>query len=143
MFINKKNNNSMLESNVTGRIELLIKKDSKTEKTFTLSQCDYNISPNYYAEVDEPTIVEINLSGGINTGPDALFLEWISKQKGEWSGNLKIYSRDIEKPVTVIKFDKIVPMNCSQSFSEYSSGTNDIYFSSILRGVVLNDVKMN
>ncbi|MDW5290153.1 type VI secretion system tube protein TssD [Formosa sp. PL04] len=132
----------MLESNVTGRIELLIKKDSKTEKIFTLSQCDYNISPNYYVEEEEPTVVEINLSGGINTGVDTLFLEWMSKQKGEWSGNLKIYSRDMEKPVVTIKFDKIVPMNYSQSFSEFSSGTNDIYFSSILRGVVLNDIKM-
>jgi hypothetical protein len=133
----------MQESNVTGRIELRIKKDSKTENTYTLNQCDYNISPNYYAEESEETVVEVSLSGGISIGVDTLFLEWISKKIGEWSGSLKVYSVDLDEPVVAFTFDKIAPMNCSQSFSEFSSGSNVVYFSSILKGVVLNDIKMN
>jgi len=133
----------MQESNVTGRIELILKKDNNTEKAYTLSQCDYNFSSNYYAENDEDTVLEVSLSGGINTGADTLFLEWMSKKEGQWSGSLKVFSSDSEKPVVAFKFDKITPMNCSQSFSEFSSGANDIYFSSMLKGVIVNDVKMN
>ena len=125
------------------RIELVIRKDNTTEKQFELSQCDYNFTTNYYDEEEERKPIEVNLSGGIKNGLDPLFLAWASNQPGDWSGSLKVFIVGNKTPAVSLKFDKIITSSCSQSFSEYNTGINETYFSSIIKGVVFNDVSLS
>ena len=127
------------------RIELLIKKEANSEKLFTLNQCDYNFSSNYYSEQDEQDrTLDVNLSGTINEDIDTFFLEWMSNHPGDWSGSLKVYHQNQEVPSVFFNFEKAIVTSLSQSFvaeDEYARSYS--YFNAILSGVVLNDVKIN
>lgn len=133
----------MKELNVIQNIELRIKKDEITEKLFNLSQCNYSFSSTYYGDDAEKHSLDINLSGAMHSDIDTFFLEWLSNHPGEWSGSLKIYHQNQDKAVMDFVFDNAIINNYSQSFSENNVHPQDAYFSGILRGVVLNTVKMN
>ena len=133
----------MKELNVIQRIELRIKKDDNTEKVFKLSQCDYNLSSTFYPNEEQERGLDVNLSGVMSNEIDTFFLEWLSHKPGEWSGSLKIYHQNQDKPVINFVFDNAIIHNYNQSFSENNVQSQDTYFSGILTGVVFNDVKMN
>ncbi|MEP5255067.1 type VI secretion system tube protein TssD [Winogradskyella rapida] len=130
----------MQDQNVVSRIELVIKKDSNTEKTLTLSQCDYSFNNDYYAEERRP--IDVNFSGTTKMVNDPLFVEWISNQPGDWSGVAKIFHSHKEMATIALEFDKATIVSFSQSFSEYNSHS-DAYFSMILKGVTFNAVKLD
>ncbi|RCW92437.1 type VI secretion system tube protein TssD [Winogradskyella arenosi] len=130
----------MQDHNVVSRIELVIKKDSNSEKTLTLSQCDYSFNNDYYAEERRP--IDVNFSGTTKMVNDPLFIEWISNQQGDWSGVAKIFHRDQEMATIALEFDKATVVSFSQSFSEYNAHS-DAYFSMILKGVTFNAIKLD
>ncbi|MBF8150040.1 hypothetical protein ITJ86_09045 [Winogradskyella sp. F6397] len=130
----------MQDSNVVSRIELLIRKDNNTTKSFVLSHCDYSFSNDYYTEEKKP--IEVSFSGTIKMINDPLFMEWISNQPGEWSGSAKVYHRDQESASVTIAFEKATVVSFSQSFSEYNAHS-DAYFNVIMKGVSFNNVKLS
>lgn len=130
----------MQDSNVVSRIELLIRKDNNTEKSFVLSQCDYSFNMDYYTEEKKP--IDVNFSGTTKMVNDPVFIEWISNQPGEWSGYAKVFHREQETPSISLVFNKATVVSFSQSFSEYNSHS-DAYFSMILKDVTFNDVKLH
>jgi len=133
----------MKELSVIQRIELRIKKDATTERVFTLAHCDYSFSSSYFAEEAEKRTLDVSFSGTLNNKIDTFFLEWLSNQPGEWSGALKIYYQNQDQPILDFVFDNAIANNYSQSFSENNVHNQDAYFSAVLKGVVLNNVKMN
>ena len=133
----------MEESTNNTRIEFLLKKDKNTEMMFSLNQCDYSFSNDYYSEEEDRRPMEVNLSGAIKNAMNPLFISWVANQAGEWSGSLSIYRDNKEKPSVVLAFDKALVAGCSQSFSEYNTQSYEAYFNAILKGVSLNDVKLS
>ncbi|WP_458627062.1 type VI secretion system tube protein TssD [Winogradskyella sp. PC D3.3] len=133
----------MKELSVIQRIELQIKKDATTERVYTLAHCDYSFSSSYFADEAEKRTLDVSFSGTLNNKIDTFFLEWLSNQPGEWSGTLKIYYQNQDQPVLDFVFDNAIANNYSQSFSENNVHNQDAYFSAVLKGVVLNNIKMN
>ncbi|WP_179352052.1 type VI secretion system tube protein TssD [Winogradskyella vidalii] len=129
----------MQDPNIVSQIELIIRKDSNTEKKIILSQCDYSFNNDYYSDEKKP--MDVNFSGTTKMVNDPLFIEWISNQEGEWSGSAKVYHRNQEDASIVLEFNNATVVSFSQSFSEYNAHS-DAYFSMILKGVSFNNVKL-
>ncbi|AEH01950.1 hypothetical protein [Lacinutrix sp. 5H-3-7-4] len=133
----------MQDSEITNRIELVLKNDQKTPKKYILNQCDYNFSPSYNIDDNKDFTIDINLTGGLITKADAFFMEWISKKNGKWSGSLKVYNSDSNEAKETLEFDEIIPTGYNQAFTEYIGNVNAGYFYANLKGVKLMDVKLN
>ncbi|WP_139276035.1 type VI secretion system tube protein TssD [Sinomicrobium oceani] len=85
----------------------------------------------------------MSLSGVINNAPNTLLLQWIVHQPQAWSGTIHVYFKYRKEPAMVLSFEKATFASYSQSFSENNSYPQGNYFSTILKGVTLKNVKLN
>lgn len=123
-------------------IQLILKKNQKIQKIYLVDQIDYIINSNNY-NMKKTDSLHTNFSASLVNQIDAPFSEWVNGDPTQWSGSIYVYKDGEKKPAITVDFEQSKINSFSQSISQTKSLENTIFFTSELKGIRINGIKID